>query len=159
MKLIKFSAIIFLILSSMAFSNHIETVVVYKIHNNNNTLSVSATMNKSYASILVMTKGNMVASNNRGVQLNKIVKKNTNFNINGKDYNLKFDSAIVNKENLELKYYVDNIPTNIYSLTMKNDVIVGNDDLAIVSAYVKIKNKSRKILRFNKKNNSRTITY
>lgn len=143
----------------MAFSAHIETVVVYKIQGDDKTLSVSAKMKKSYASILVMTKGEMVTAKNRGVQLNKIIKENTSFNINGVEYKLKFDSVVVDEQNLELKYYLDNIPLNIQSLTMNNNVIVGPDDLAIVNAYVEIKNKIRKILRFNKKNNSRTITY
>lgn len=156
-KLFPISVIFILLMTSSKF--HIETVVTYKIYNSGNKLFVSASMEKSYASILVMTKSEMVTSKNRGVQLNKIVKENTTFNINGVDYLLKFDSAKVNKENLELKYYIENIPSNIYSLTMKNDVIVGADDLAIVNAYVKIKSKRNKVLRFNKKNNSRTITY
>lgn len=159
MKFIKSLILIIIIVELMAFSNHIETVVVYNIQDNDKTLSVSAKMKKSYASILVMTKGEMVSSKNRGIQLNKIIQENTTFNINGLDYNLKFDTVVVDKQNLELKYYLDNIPSNIQSLTMHNSVIVGPDDLAIVNAYFEIKNKTRKVLRFSKKNSSRTITY
>lgn len=159
MKPIKLLIICVVLPLVMAFSSHIETVVVYKIHNDNDKLYVSATMEKKYATILVMSKGEMVTPKNRGIQLNKIVKRNTSFKINGINYDLKFESALVNQQNLVLKYYIENIPLNISSFTMKNDVIVGVDELAIVNAYITIKNENRKILRFNKKNNSRTIIY
>ena len=40
-----------------------------------------------------------------------------------------------------------------------NDVIVGEDDLAITNAFIKLNEKKRKNLRFNKKKKSRTIIY
>ncbi len=138
---------------------HIETVVTYKIHNSGNKLYVSTSMEKSYATILVMSKGEDITPKNRGVQLNTIIKKNTNFTINGIVYNLKFESATVRKRDIVLQYYIENIPTSISSFTMENDVIVGVDELAIVNAYVKIKNENRKVLRFNKRNNSRTLNF
>jgi hypothetical protein len=142
-----------------SFTTHIETVVIYKIHTVEKKMHISVTMEKSYASILVMTKGIGVKPKNRGIQLNKIIRENTKFIINNSINKLKFESATVSKKNVELKYYIENIPIEISTFTMENDVIVGADDLAIVNAYVKIEKETRNILRFNKKNNSRTITY
>ncbi len=149
---------IFIILMT-SFTTHIETVVIYKIHTVEKKMHISVTMEKSYASILVMTKGIGVKPKNRGIQLNKIIRENTKFIINNSINKLKFESATVSKKNVELKYYIENIPIEISTFTMENDVIVGADDLAIVNAYVKIEKETRNILRFNKKNNSRTITY
>lgn len=159
MRLLKYSIFVILISVSIAFSAHIETVVVYKIHNVDDKLYITATMDKNYATILVMTKGVMVTPKNRGVQLNKIIKQNTSFKINGSSYDLNFKSAKVNNNNLILKYYINDIPTKIKIFTMINDVIVGEDELAIANAYIKLKEKNRKTLRFNKKKKSRTITF
>jgi hypothetical protein len=141
------------------FTTHIETVVVYKIYNDDDKLFITVTMEKNYASILVMTKGIMVTPKNRGVQLNKIIKQNTCFKINGTSYDLNFETVIVNDNNLVLKYYIKNIPSKIKRFTMMNDVIVGEDDLAITNAFIKLNEKKRKNLRFNKKKKSRTIIY
>lgn len=159
MRLIKQSFLILVLFFMTGFTTHIETVVVYKIHNADDKLFITATMEKNYASILVMTKGIMVTPKNRGVQLNKIIKQNTSFKINGTSYDLNFESVIVNNNNLVLKYYIKNIPSKIKRFTMMNDVIVGDDDLAIANAYIKLKEKNRKTLRFNKKKKSRTITF
>jgi hypothetical protein len=159
MRLIKQSFLILILFVLTGFTIHIETVVVYKIHNAKDTLFITATMDKSYASILVMTKGEMITPKNRGVELNKIIKENTNFIINGTNHDLIFESAIVNHKNLVLKYYINDIPSKITTFTMINDVIVGDDELAIANAYINLKNKNRKTLRFNKKKKSRTIIF
>lgn len=159
MRLIKQTILILALFLFTGYTTHIETVVEYKISRDNSSLLVSVLMEKSYASLLLMNKGEFITPKNKGIQLNKIIKENTIFKINNSSYNLKFNTAIVQEKKIKLKYTIENIPSEIDRFTMDNDLIVGIDDEAIVNAFVNIKNEKRKVLRFSKKTKSLTLSF
>ena len=159
MRLMKQTLLILVLFILSGYTLHIETVVEYEIHSNNNSLFVAVKMEKSYASILLMNKGESITPNNRKAQLNKVIRENTHFKINDISHKLKFQSATSNEKMIQLNYYVENIPSRVSSFVMENDVIVGIDDEAIVNAYVNIKNEKRKVLRFSKKTKSLTVNF